>query len=192
MFFCLLRLLFLYSCVFRLFLRSLPSILGYFNINLFLIHNILFIFIQQHLLPLFFLIHSLFPSLLIHLLLLFRFGLITILREGNFALHLIIILKDISNQLTIGNIKAALLDPNGLDEPLLAILIALLFLLDLPVCLLNMGQPLNHPPRPHSRAQNVDACIGSHLQTDARQFLSIHVEIFILKLRKDNIPWGYQ
>jgi hypothetical protein len=53
-----------------------------------------------------------------------------------------------------------------------------------------MGQPLNHPPRAHSRTENVDACIGRHLETDTREFLSIHVEIFKLKLSKGNIPQG--
>lgn len=174
--------LFLCRYVIGLFFRSLPSILAYFSLSLFLIPYILSIFLQDHLFSLFFLFYTLFPILLVHLLLLFSFGLITILREGNFALHLVIIFKDIPYELTISNIEIPLLDPNGLDEPSLAILVALLVLLDLPVCLFDMGQPLNHPPRAHSRAENVDACIGSHLETDTRELLSIHVEIFILKL----------
>lgn len=66
-------------------------------------------FIQNLLVSLFLLLDALFPILFLHFLLLFSFGLI-ILREGNFALHLIIILEDIANEFTIGDIEITLLN----------------------------------------------------------------------------------
>jgi hypothetical protein len=53
-------------------------------------------------------------------------------------LNLIIIFKDISNKLTIGNIEVPFFDSYRLYESPLAILITFLVFLDLSICLFDM------------------------------------------------------
>lgn len=153
-----------------------------FLFNLFL-HSLLFLLIPI-LLSTF---NPLNPLNLLPTLLSLLFLLLTLLllrtRKGNLTLHLIIILKNIANKLTISNIKIALLDPNGSDEPLPTVFVTLLILLYLSVCLLYIRQPFHDPPGPERSAKDIDARIGGYFQPYPRQFLSIHAtqnnDIFI-------------
>lgn len=105
----------------------------------------------------------LLPILFLYFFFLFAFLFLTALRKSNLALHLIIILKDVSNELAVRNIEVTLFYPNCLDKSSLTVLVSLLILLHLSVGLLNMRQPIHHLPSPHSSAKDIDACIGCHL-----------------------------
>lgn len=81
----------------------------------------------------------------------------------NFAADLIIIDKHIPNDLAIGYIVIFLFDPHCPDKGLPAVLVISLFLLDLPVGLLEVRQPLRYLLAFESGAQNVDTCGRQHL-----------------------------
>lgn len=130
-----------------------------------------------------FILTAIFADLFFIFLLLFAFLLIVALRECDLALHLIIIFEDIANEFAISYIKIPLLNPDGLDEPSPAVLISLLILLDFSICLFYMGKPLHHFPCPYCSAKDIDACVGCHFQSDARQFLSIHMIYMLLNIR---------
>lgn len=127
----------------------------------------------------FFLVLALFTDLLIllwHFLDLRLFWiLLLILRD--FTLYFIIILKNISYKLTICNIKISFFDPQCFDKSFLAGLVIFLILLNLSVCLFNMGKPLDYFPCAHSSAKNINTGVCRDFQSNSWKLLSVHAII---------------
>ena len=92
----------------------------------------------------------------------------------HFALHFVIVLKDIADDFAVGDIELPFFQPERLDKRFAAVLILPLVLFDLPKGLLDMRQPFGNPPLPQSSAEYIDAGSGCHLKPYPRHFIPIH------------------
>ena len=95
--------------------------------------------------------------------------------KGNITKDLIIILEDISDNLTIGNVIVIFFDPEGPHKFDLAQLIISLLFLHLPICLLEMGKPVSYFLSLDSSTENVDASGSENFEPDSRVVLTIHL-----------------